>query len=124
MNTVTMNTVELNEKLNMITLSNGNHAPNYNDMCVMEAVAYVAGEPWSDHPQCACPVITEFMIRWNDNSSKAAKDRWIKPLVPMLLNSRNPAARAEWAAGAADQVNQMCSDLIKRALGIEETPDA
>ena len=29
--------------------------------CALEAVAYVAGEPWSDHPKCACPVLGAFM---------------------------------------------------------------
>ena len=46
-----------------ITLKSGNSAENEARMCVMEAVAYVAGEPWSDHPKCACPVITAFMVR-------------------------------------------------------------
>ena len=39
------------------TLSSGGHGGIDEGMCVMEAVAYVAGEPWSDAPACACPVI-------------------------------------------------------------------
>lgn len=32
----------------------------------MECVAYVAGEAHTDHPACACPVITEVAIALND----------------------------------------------------------
>ncbi len=32
----------------------------------MEAVAYVAGETHTDHPECACPVISAFVRSWND----------------------------------------------------------
>jgi len=33
------------------------------DMCVMEAISYIAGEPRSDEPACACPVISAFLRR-------------------------------------------------------------
>jgi hypothetical protein len=38
-------------------LNSGGHNDFESGLCVMEAVSYVAGEPWSDTPQCACPVI-------------------------------------------------------------------
>ena len=45
------------ERLQKIkTLYKGAHDPN-GKMCVMEAVAYIAREPWSDHPACVSPVI-------------------------------------------------------------------
>lgn len=44
------------ERVQALSLSFGNHKPNDTQMCVMEAAAYVAGEPWSDAPQCACPM--------------------------------------------------------------------
>ncbi len=50
-----------------LALSSGSHTDFERGMCVMEAVSYVAGEPWSDAPQCACPVITAFMVSWNDS---------------------------------------------------------
>jgi hypothetical protein len=66
------------------------------EMCVMEAVAYVAGEPWSDHPQCACPTLTEFAISWNDAlPSDADRDRLLKPLIPKLVGTRGSAKLAE-----------------------------
>jgi hypothetical protein len=48
------------------TFGVGAHVSRKHGMCVMETVAYIAGEPHSDHPQCACPVISAFMRSWND----------------------------------------------------------
>ncbi len=49
----------------------GAHAPTTTptgdrDLCIMEAVAFMAGEPWSDSPACASPVIAAFLRSWND----------------------------------------------------------
>ncbi len=62
-------------------------------MCVMEAVSYVAGEPWSDMPLCACPVITAFCVSWNDSlPSDAERDRLLKPFIPLIVGTRSSAA--------------------------------
>ena len=42
-----------------LPLERGTHKTNSGALSLMEAVAYVAGEPHTDHPECACPVITE-----------------------------------------------------------------
>ncbi|MBK8583221.1 MAG: hypothetical protein IPL86_15820 [Flavobacteriales bacterium] len=36
-------------------LDHGKHGIDEEKACVMEAAAYVAGEPWSDAPQCRVP---------------------------------------------------------------------
>jgi len=76
------------------TLKSGSHDPNDGvALCVMEAVAYVAGEPWSDHPACACPVITAFMVSWNDGlPSDADRARLLLPLIPVLVGTRGSRA--------------------------------
>jgi hypothetical protein len=82
--------------LNGITLLEGAHVsppddgPPPDEMCVMEAVAYVAGEPWSDHPTCACPILSAFLRSWNDAlSSNADRDRLLKPLVLQLIDTKS-----------------------------------
>ena len=55
----------------------------------MELVSYVAGEPWSDAPQCACPVITAFMVSWNDSLPDADRTRLLKPLIPLIIGTRS-----------------------------------
>ena len=67
----------------------GSHELLKDGACVMEAVAYVAGEPWSDWPECVCPVIGALLRRWNDDlPSDSERDRLLRPLVPRLVGSR------------------------------------
>jgi len=72
-----------------LALSSGSHAEFDQGMCVMEAVSYVAGEPWSDAPQCACPVITAFCVSWNDSLPDADRTRLLKPLIPLIVGTRS-----------------------------------
>lgn len=58
-----MNQQEIIEKTE---LKVGKHSSFTEGSCVMELVSYLANEPWSDNPQCACPVLTKFAIRLND----------------------------------------------------------
>ena len=59
------------------------------DACVMEAVAYVAGEPWSDRPACASPICTSFAISLNDViEDDERRTELLKPLIPLLAGSR------------------------------------
>lgn len=76
------------------SLKHGSHDQNLDgNLCAMEAVAYVAGEPWADHPACACPVITTFMVLWNDAlPTDADRDRLLKPLIASLVGTRADAA--------------------------------
>lgn len=70
-------------------LLTGNHEPN-GQMCVMEAAAYIAGEPWSNRPVCVCPTITAFMISWNDSlSTDEARNRLLKPLLVPIMETRS-----------------------------------
>lgn len=54
------------ERIEALQLESGGHSSLEEGMCIMEAVAYVAGEPFSDHPQCASRLLTSFLIRLND----------------------------------------------------------
>lgn len=95
-------TPEMQSRLNQIlgrSLGAGSHSSLEDGLCVMEAVSFVAGEPWSDSPTCACPVIAAFMRTWNDGlPSGADRDRLLKPLVPRLVGSRSTAAIEEQRA--------------------------
>ena len=70
--------------------------PTDGSLCVMEAVAYVAGEPWSDHPTCACPVIAAFLRAWNDGlPSDADRVRLLSPMIPRLVGTKSTPAVEE-----------------------------
>jgi hypothetical protein len=71
-----------------VTLASGGHDNEQNAFCVMEAVAYVAGEPWSDSPQCASPVIAAFLRSWNDSLGDEPRNRLLKPLIPLLVGTK------------------------------------
>src|ERR1700689_3092955 len=76
------------EKVMGLSLKSGAHSPD-STFCVMEAVAFVAGEKWSDAPVCACPVISAFLRSWNDSlPNDAERDRLLKPLIPLLVGTR------------------------------------
>ena len=76
-------------KVQALMLSSGKHADFERGMCVMEAVSYVAGEPWSDAPECASLVITAFLVSWNDALADEPRNRLLKPLVPLLVGTRS-----------------------------------
>jgi hypothetical protein len=71
------------------TLFSGSHE-DHEAMCVMEAVAYVAGEAWSDQPRCASPVATLLAVGLNDAiGDDAWRTELLKPLVPKLIGTRD-----------------------------------
>lgn len=75
--------------LETITLESGQHESREVGMCVMEAAAYIAGEPHSDHPACTSEVIAAFMRSWNDSlRTNEDRDRLLKPLLPKIIGTR------------------------------------
>ncbi|MEL7111227.1 MAG: hypothetical protein AAGL99_18375, partial [Pseudomonadota bacterium] len=54
-----------------------------NGLCVMEAVAWMANEDATDHPECACPVLTAFAIRLNDRLNDENRQQLRRLILPM-----------------------------------------
>ena len=95
------------EKIKKLSLKAGAHSPD-STFCILEAVAFVAGEPWSDHPACACPVIGAFLRSWNDSlRTDAERNRLLKPLIPDLVGSKSTKAVEERRA-------LLCADWLVR----------
>lgn len=78
----------IQEILEKYELKNGSHESLEKGACIMELVSYIANEPWSDHPKCACPVLTAYAIRLNDRFNHEDRQK-LKPLIPKLLNTRD-----------------------------------
>lgn len=73
-----------------LVLYPGAHDELSGRMCVMEAVAFVAGEPWSDKPECVCPVIAAFLRSWGEGiKNDAERTRLLAPLIPKVINTRS-----------------------------------
>jgi hypothetical protein len=76
-----------------VPLQHGAHDSRDEGVCVMEMVAWMAGEPHSDHPECTSPVVAAFLRSWNDGlPDDAMRDRLLRPLLPVVLDTRTTAA--------------------------------
>ena len=113
--------------LDTLTLASGAHDAASGQMCVMEAVAYVAGEPWSDTPQCASPVIAAFCRSWNDTDDPYGAEirERLKHYIPRLAGSRGPDEQEERRAWLAlDWLIRVNQVAWLRLAGLTEHADA
>ena len=105
-------------------LKAGTHEPN-GDACVMEAVAFVAGEPWSAHPECACPVIGAFLRSWNDALNDGDRETLLRPLIPSIIGTRSTKTlENQRAAMAMDWLVRTHLPAWLRLAGLTEHANA
>ena len=105
-----------------LRLDSGSHPPPNGafEACVMEAVAYVAGEPWSDSPQCVCPVLASFGRSWNDWLPDDERQQLL-PYIPRLIGTRStPDVENRRAWMAADWLVRECAPAWLRLAGLDE----
>ncbi len=70
-------------------LDRGRHAPGDGKVCAMEAAAWLAGEPWTDHPRSVHPVIAMVARAVNDSVSDAQRAK-LWPLVIASVGTARP----------------------------------
>ena len=100
-------------------LSAASHSSPQEGMCVMEMVSFLAGEKWSDMPECSSPVVSQFCQRINDKFDQTFRDR-LQSYVPRLIGTFSPnheQERAEYLAWAAIRV---FTPIAFRAAGMAE----
>lgn len=79
--------------LSLIPIARGSHDEKQREYCVMEAVAYIAGEEHTDAPKCACPYLTDLLIDWNDAlATDKERNRLLKPLIPNIVGTKGKPA--------------------------------
>ena len=89
--------------LDKITLTKGLHASRGDGVCAMEAVAWIAGQPHSDHPAGVSPSIGAFLRAWNDAlPTDTDRDRLLKPLLGELPGTANQNKEERRAFMAVD----------------------
>lgn len=89
---------------------------------VMEAVAFVAEESWTDKPDCACPVITQIMNTWDCWLPQSRdRDRLFKPLIPRIIGTRSTAQTQEYRSRMA--VNWLVRELAPAWLSAARLDD-
>jgi len=124
MNTVLQDRIE---RLPAIKLYSGSHEPPTNGIqaCAMELVSWIAGEPWSAHPECACPVIGSFMRSWNDGLPDDERTTLLLPLIPRLVGTRGSKALEERRSlMAGDWLVRVNTPAWLRLVGLTVHADA
>jgi hypothetical protein len=72
-----------------IALERGKHSFPEEGMCLMEAVAFIAGEDFTDRPECVSPILASFGRTLNDVLPDKQRQQ-LAPLVPLLVGTVNP----------------------------------
>jgi len=72
--------------LNLITLDTGAHKTREDGVCLLEAVAWLAGEPHTDNPTCASPILGAYGRSLNDVLPDDKRQE-LKPYAPLMLGT-------------------------------------
>lgn len=115
----------ITERLEQIKkLDKGEHADFAHGMCAMEAASYIAGEPWSDQPECVCPVIAAFLRTWNDDLPDDKRTELLLPLIPLTIGTHGSAELAKRRAiMAADWLVRVYAPTWLRLADLPEHAD-
>ncbi|GAA3510773.1 hypothetical protein GCM10022234_01440 [Aeromicrobium panaciterrae] len=87
------------------TLSAGSHDAQHGEACVMEYVSLLAGEEWSDRPECTHPLLAHEARTANDLLRESDRARLV-PLIGRLFGTADdsPEIRARLRIAQARQL--------------------
>lgn len=99
------------------SLSAGAHDADAGEACVMEYVSVLAGEPWSDRPECTHPLLAHEARTANDLLTDADRSRLV-PLVGRLFGAADdsPTLRARLRLAQARQVLRLVEPSLRAAV--------
>jgi len=100
-------------------LSAGRHRSPRQGACFMEFASYLAGERWSDHPECTHPLLAALARDVNDLTSDAARGRLL-PMVHRVVGLRDAdsqrialiAARAAMGIASYDRQRALAVGIL------------
>src|SRR5262245_59576372 len=99
-----MVTEQVTIDLASLHLAVGEHDERDEGVCLLEAVAWFAGQEHTDHPPCVCPVIAVFGRSWNDSLDDQTRQRLI-PYIPRMVGTADDLSeRRAW----------LCLDWLSR----------
>jgi hypothetical protein len=110
-------------ELPSIMLTAGAHTDFSSGVCAMEMVSWLAREPFSDHPECACPVLGTFVRSWNDSLPDGRRTVLLAPILPRLVGTRDRALEGRRATMAADWYIRTCTPVWLRLAGLSAQAD-
>ena len=116
--------MDMDKLASLPPLARGAHNAGSGTACLLEAVAYVAGEPWSDHPSCASYSVAAFGRTLNDAMPDEFRDTLLRPLVPLIVGTRSTGAvERRRAYIAADYAVREAAPAALRAIGLHAEAD-
>lgn len=103
----------------MPVLSAGKHRNPRKGACFMELASYLAGERWSDHPQCTHPLLATLARNVNDRVCTDARQR-LALLIPDVigLNGDDPRVDAWIALDASRTALPIASAEMQRVMAV------
>lgn len=116
--------------MQVIRLARGKHEHGGKG-CWMEAISLYAGEKWSDHPECVCPVIAAVARGVNDYMpDDETRSQLIGPHLLAPIGTRSPeheqARRyiaADWAVRRFAPIALRAARMEKHATKLESLPE-
>ena len=98
-----------------VRLSHGSHREGVGVGCAMEAISAINGGRWTDHPECVCPVITAFVIVFNDLlPSDELRSKYLAPRLLTPIGTRgtlkDEIARAKIASKCAGKFYSLATN--------------
>lgn len=73
--------------MEVIKFEAGSHNSREHGMCVMEAVAFLAGEEHTDRPQCADEIITQLAIVINDSTDDKTRNELFQDMPWRIIGT-------------------------------------
>jgi len=100
-------------------LGRGKHRNPKKGACFMELASFLAGERWSDHPQCTHPLLAMMARAVNDLTSDDARPR-LAPLIPSVigLTSDDPRWDVRIALRAAQTALPVAPEDRQQTLAV------
>ena len=89
-------------------IASGAHRPGQGQACVMEYVALIKGEEWTDQPECTDPLVGLVARMVNDRIGNEERAALMVPRVGRLLVARPLTGRAEHTF-LTDTIGMVCS---------------
>ncbi len=114
-----MKTLELSQ----LTLAAGGHESRSDGLCLMEAVAWFANEPHSDHPQCTCPVLAQYGRGLNDILPVDKRQRLV-PMIPLCVGTAGDGHEVARAMLAVDWLIRTYTPAWLRLAKLDADADA
>ena len=103
--------------LDDVVLSRAAHARRVDGVSLLEAVAWWAGEPHSDHPACVSPALATFARAWADALGDDDRQR-LKEWVPQLAGTAGDGGDRQRALLLADWLARACAPAFLRLAGL------